>query len=792
MNPLSALDVGSGYKGRTSMEKDKTPKRVMQIERFLSNTKVIIAILILEDIFFFFMGNWFFNSIVKLPKVAKDLDHPGKYIGLKNIMPDMEIIKNFNEIYIPLLIILIVILAVLNIYTAYKMKIAWSEEYFNIGQKGDDRWTTNEEIKEQYDEIPDKELSFPGYGGTIVSRMGDKLYIDKSPVNNLIIGMSRSGKGEMLVISTIDVYSRAERKASMVINDPKAELFKSSKKTLEQRGYDVYLLNFDDPLHSMGYNPLDMIVRLAVEGDYENAELLAQAFSFSIFNPDEPANTDRFWNDASSSLLAALILAHLEDCLKMDEMQNKRRYKIWNEKRNAYEKLSENRKDAEYKKYKELKENNNSDLILSPKTRYLPEKEEYSAVHENVRKINMYSIIITFTELARIRDPENPDITALDEYFNKRPMLDRAKLKYAAIEISGNRTKSSIFSVMLSKLTTFTYENMAKMTAESSFDLEDIGFGNKPKAVFLGLPDYDKSKHFMATVFVRQLYFVLAKRANRSRSGKCDRMVKIIADEFGNMPAIENMETIITVCLGRNISFDLFIQSYSQLTKLYGDDSKTIRGNCGNQIYILTNDGETAQEFSDLLGNETVIDLQRSGEKLSTHKHFMENTLEKPLRNKNQLMELLPGECVVKRTIKRNDLEGNLVRPTPIFNSEESGKRLIYRYEYLADTFPNPDTIDLYEINKEDRSHIKLKERVWDYHITLTWLQQNVLEYDAESGKVNSLSNAEEVSNAALKVLGEKISPDMSLIDLTDMIFKKVEQSEEREALLSMIRIGSE
>lgn len=792
MNPLSALDVGSGYKGRTSMEKDKTPKRVMQIERFLSNTKVIIAILILEDIFFFFMGNWFFNSIVKLPKVAKDLDHPGKYIGLKNIMPDMEIIKNFNEIYIPLLIILIVILAVLNIYTAYKMKIAWSEEYFNIGQKGDSRWTTNEEIKEQYDEIPDKELSFPGYGGTIVSRMEDKLYIDRSPVNNLSIGMSRSGKGEMLVLSTIDVYSRAEKKVSIVTNDPKAELFKSSKKTLEKRGYDVYLLNFDDPLHSMGFNPLDMIVRLAVQGDYENAELLAQAFSFSIFNPDEPTNTDRFWNDASSSLLAALILAHLEDCLKMDEIQNKRRYKIWNEKRNAYEKLNENRKEAEYKKYKDLKENSNSDLILFPKIRYLPEEEEYSAVHENVRKINIYSIIITFTELARIRNPENPDITALDEYFNKRPMLDRAKLKYAAIEISGNRTKSSIFSVMLSKLTTFAYENMAKMTAESSFDLEDIGFGDKPIAVFLGLPDYDKSKHFMATVFIRQLYFVLAKRANRSRSGKCDRMVKIIADEFGNMPAIENMESIITVCLGRNISFDLYIQSYSQLTKLYGDDSKTIRGNCGNQIYILTNDGDTAQEFSDLLGNETVIDLQRSGEKLSIHKHFMENTLEKPLLNKNQLMELLPGECVVKRTIKRKDLEGNLVRPTPIFNSEESGKRLIYRYEYLTDTFPNPDTIDLYEINKEDRSHINLKERVWDYNITLTWLQQNVLEYDAESGKVNSLSNAEEVSNAALKVLGEKISPDMSLIDLTDMIFKKVEQSEEREALLSMIRIGSE
>lgn len=774
-----------------SKNKDRRPKRVMQIERFLSNTKVIIAILILEDLFFFFMGNFLFNSVVKLPKVAKDLEHPGKYLGLKNILPDFGIIKEFHELYIPLLIILIVALAIFNIYTAYKMKVAWSEEYFNIGQKGEERWTTNEEIKQQYDEIPDKNKTFKGYGGTIVSRMGDKLYIDKSPVNNLIIGTTRSGKGEMFVLPTIDVYSRARKKASLVINDPKAELYKSSKRTLKARGYDVYLLNFDDPLHSMGFNPLDMIVRLAVEGDYENAELLAQAFSFSIFNPDEPTNTDRFWSDASSSLLAALILAHLEDCIRMDEMQNQRRYTVWKEKKEAYEKLNDKAKESAYNKYKELKEQN-TDVILNPEIKYLPEEEQYVMLHENVKKINMYSIIITFTELARIKDPDNQDITALDEYFNKRPMLDRAKLKYAAVEISPNKTKGSIFSVMLSKLTTFTYENMAKMTAESSFDLEDIGFGEKPIAVFLGLPDYDKSKHFMATVFIRQLYFVLAKRANRTRSGKCDRMVKIIADEFGNMPAIENMEGIISVCLGRNISFDLVIQSYAQLTKLYGDNSNTLRDNCGNQIYILTINGDTAQEFSELLGNETIIDLQRSGENLSTHKHFMENTQEKPLLNKNRLMRLLPGECVIKRVMKREDLEKKRITPTPIFNSEESGKRFLFRYEYLTDTFPNPGEIDLYEINTEDRSFINLKERVWDYKITLMWLQQNVMDMENNYLSIAGLSNAEEVVKAATKALNENIEKEMRLIELTDMIFRKVEKTEEREALLSMIRIGSE
>lgn len=775
--------------------KKKNPKRVMQLERYLSDTRIIMAIIIGIDLFFFMVMNFVINSLIAIPEMFKDLDNPGKYVGLKNVLPNINNIRTYGGIYIPIFIILLIFLLALDACTAYKMKVAWSEEYFNIGQKGDERWTTDEEIKQQFLEIPDKNESFPGYGGTIVSRMGNKLYIDTSPVNNMIIGITRSGKGEMYVFPSIDVYSRAEKKASLVINDMKLELYKSSKKTLENRGYKVYLLNFDDPIHSMGFNPLTVIIELAVNGDYENAELLAQAFAFSIFNPDEPTNSDRFWNDASSSLLSALILAHLEDCLRMDEIENDKRYRTWKKKRDAYDTLNDDVKEKATKLY-EKEKIKKEDIILNPAVMYLPEDAVYEKKHDNVKKINMYSIINTFTELARVHNPDNPDITALDIYFSKRPQLDRTKLKYAAIEIAGDKPKSSIFGVMLSRLTTFTYESMAKMTAESSFDLEEIGFGEKPVAVFLGLPDYDTSKHFLATVFIRQVSLVLSKRANRDRSGKCKRLVKFIVDEAGNMPAIEGLETYITMNLGRNISYDFYIQSYSQFEKKYGEGWKTIKGNCGNQIYILTSDGDTAQTFSEDLGNETIVDLQRTGEKLSTHKHFMENTQEKPLLNKNQLMRLNEGECVVKRVMKRKDLNGNRVEPTPIFNSEESGKRFLYRYEYLTDTFPNPNEIDLYEINTADRSHINLRERVWDYNISMTWLSNDVMDYGRDSLKVRDLSNGNDVMSALERIMEvtdlRNINEEMELSELTDLIYKRIDKKDERDAILSLVKIGSE
>lgn len=87
--------------------------------------------------------------------------------------------------------------------------------------KGSSRFTTLDEIKHQYKAVPEKTTSYKGGGGVPVSRYKDKIFIDDSPVNNMWVGTTRSGKGEMGMFPMIDIYSRAEEKASMVFNDPK-------------------------------------------------------------------------------------------------------------------------------------------------------------------------------------------------------------------------------------------------------------------------------------------------------------------------------------------------------------------------------------------------------------------------------------------------------------------------------------------------------------------------------------------------------------------------------------------
>ena len=765
--------------------------QVMRLNRWLSGKYAILCVCILEDLLLFFLLQYVVNLVLNIPAWLQDLDHPNDYIGFKNLIPDIERIQTYPVMkwfYIGIAILCIAV----DVITIYRIRIAYAEDELNRGQKGVSRWTTNDEIKEQYREIPDRDQTFPGIGGTIISRIGKKLYIDDSPTNNLIIGITRSGKGEMFVVPSIDVYSRAQIKTSMVITDPKIELYKMSRNTLEKRGYDVYLLNLDDPLHSMGFNPLEQITEEYVKKNYAEAELLAQSFSFSIFNPNSPTNTDAFWQDTASSLLTALILAHVEDCLKEDERINEIRYETWQEKRAEWESLDEEEKIYLKERFEKVSLDENEDPVMDKTFKALPPEAEFQYKNDNRKKITMYSIINTFTELARRKNPENPDISALDSYFGERPQLDRAKLKYAGIEVAGDRTKGSVFASMMVKLTIFTFENIAKMTAESSLNLSDVGFGNKPVAVFLAIPDYDKSTHFLATVFIRQLTFVLEKRATRNRSGKCDRRVKFICDEFGNLPAIEGMESIITVCLGRNISFDLYIQAYAQVKKLYGDDCETIMGNCGNQIFILTNDDNTAENFSKNLGNETILTTQRSGNKLDMQKHFTEMTEEKRLLNMNQLEELMAGECVVKRVMKRTDRRGNSIRPTPIFNSIESGKRFLYRYEYLTDTFPNPEEIDIRDINTEDRSYINHRERVWDYQISF----RQILDAEKKSSRrvnvLKDLENADQIRELLKKHLSaeeyEEISDmDISIPRLLDVIRKSDMKKLEKQSAQSLI-----
>ena len=92
------------------------------------------------------------------------------------------------------------------------------------------------------------------------------------------------------------------------------------------------------------------------------------------------------------------------------------------------------------------------------------------------------------------------------------------------------------------------------------------------------------------------------------------------------MPPLKDVTTMITAARSRRIRFTMIIQNFAQLKQVYGEqNAETIKGNCGNLIYLISTELAALEEISKLCGEVkskkddktastplvTVSDLQR-------------------------------------------------------------------------------------------------------------------------------------------------------------------------------------
>lgn len=754
--------------------KNENLNNTMKVNRFFANTSFLLFFILFIDILFFLIFNYVFNILCNMGAIIHDNQNIRQYIGIDNILPTLNL-KYGNPAYVYGFLFLIIV--IFDIYIIYQVKLSFSDQELNQGQKGTMRWTTLKEIKEQFHEVPLKNEEYDGGFGIIISRIKDRLYLDDGKSNNLVIGTSRSGKGEMFVFPSIDVYSRIkgiENKPSMIIADPKVELYRSSKQRLEKRGYRVKLLNLDDPIHSLGYNPLSLVIKYYKEGNVDKAQLQARTFAYGIFNTSEQGTSEPIWQNTATDLFTALIIAVVTDSIDKDIELNEIRRKAWVEKTKKWNNLPKNlRKIAEERYFKAQDMNDGRDIFLSDRIEFIPDYVAFFEIFPNEKKITCFSCINFFQEFIN-QAPVSSDAlekdtfiqTALDEYFYGRPKLDFARSLYNEIKSAGTRTKGSVYINMQSALSIFVIDSIARLTAENDIDIEDFGFSDKPVALFLGIPSEDKSNWFLATTFIAQAYQHLVYLAKKKK-GTVDRKIKFIIDEGGNFPPIYNFSSFLNVCIGIGISFDFYVQSINQIHDKYDKDAKSVLDGFANWIYIKAINEETNETFSKQIGSKTMIAVQRNGARHSLNKSFTEIAEEKPLILPGELDNLLEGECVIKRYIKRHDNDGVSIKSYPIINEYADdnkisilekiqcikrayklykrdknrnplisyynleinktkkylGNALLSRWEYLIEDFPNPQEIELKDINNESRKHIDWMNNVFDPDEVLEKLQ---------------------------------------------------------------------
>ena len=115
--------------------------------------------------------------------------------------------------------------------------------------------------------------------------------------NVAVYGASGSMKSRAYVRNYI--FQAARRGESMVITDPKSEMYEDMSVYLKNQGYDVKVFNLISPENSDSWNCI---------ADINGDDLMAQTFTDVVIKNTTVGMGDEFWDSASVNLLKALVL----------------------------------------------------------------------------------------------------------------------------------------------------------------------------------------------------------------------------------------------------------------------------------------------------------------------------------------------------------------------------------------------------------------------------------------------------------------------------------------------------
>ena len=417
------------------------------------------------------------------------------------------------------------------------------------------------------------------------------------PIHTLIVGTTSSGKSSQYINPSIQLLSMTAAKPSFVITDPKKDLYEQNAEKLKSEGYTILRLDLDNPYGSSMWNPLTYVyrtyhrslninreVKMHPAGDDPKAQRLIMDSNFDWhttnwyeFNRTAYADRNNLDRDLSvvKGKLQAAAFTEIQDVVTAVAP-------IVNTNDANWETVAQKLIQAVILAM--LEDSTDPDLGLT---------EE---------KFNFYNVY----KICNFTDTSGRDTFAtLKKYlFDYRDKFSKVRELANSALNNAETTSKNYMGFVSSKTIAFSDEGISLMTSKNEIDFNQID--EKPTAIFVHIPDQIEVRHPLGALFVTQMYKRLVEKAN-SLGGSLKRHVYFELDEFGNMPKFNNFGTTLAVARSRGIFYQLVIQSYAQLNNRYGDhEAQIIKNNCPISVYVGSDDHNTNEEFSKILGNKTI------------------------------------------------------------------------------------------------------------------------------------------------------------------------------------------
>lgn len=511
----------------------------------------------------------------------------------------------------------------------------------NNNEHGSSKFADIKEIKENFDKEELNNINTSGFPVWYEKEKGKfkNVYYDNKSPHYVLIGSTGSGKSITVSIPICIQFATAKEKHSVVLTDPKAELFKTTGKIFEDNGYNVVTIDFRNPTKSSKINIMQPIIDEWKEHCIYDKNMM---FFLSYFIKSNKILIGKMFSNKKYQeqiIDKYKLVDYIIEVIKNNQeeleknIKNKKYFDNYSYMEYTSEKLKgylNNLSNLEIlDKIKEMQNNSSNHqaeanhLVISLANLIFTEKESKDPFWINSSKQLFIGLVGIFLEdykkglidenkinIASIKKFQNSSLIKENQMYLQRNLNTRSygnlsKDYLTSILSSAENTYKSVTAVFGEKMSIFDDLNVENITSISEFNFTDVG--RKPTALYIIVPDEDKSYYQLVTIILGMLIKDLSKFANMpENNGMLPVKVEWILEEFANMPPINDIHVSVSVARSRGMRYIFFIQSFAQLDQIYGKEIASIIIDNSALCYLKTNSVECAQIIEKKLGRATI------------------------------------------------------------------------------------------------------------------------------------------------------------------------------------------
>lgn len=330
--------------------------------------------------------------------------------------------------------------------------------------------------------------------------------VDSSPVNTMVLAITRAGKGQLIIEPTLDMWMREKRLNNILANDPKGELLVKNYVRATVRGFQVVQFNLINPMKTDIYNPLGMAAQAAREGDFTKCAAYVENIA-EVFFPLNGAE-DPLWPNAANNAFKrsayGLIDYYLEEERTYRNECNKRIAKgeyIDPQTIEAHIDMMWGKVTLYncYQMFVQLvgKKMPNPAKVFSDKLK--------AGAYENLDDIEVNAIAKEANRKA-ILWHNAPELDCLSLYFNATEHLPKNSMRTMVSNINNSlksmagadKMMASVYGIAITAMSFFTDPTISTLTSGTPSQTVDLAGLSFPRRIGVRFhPDYMKQRHYI-------------------------------------------------------------------------------------------------------------------------------------------------------------------------------------------------------------------------------------------------------------------------------------------------------